>query len=192
MGYSFGGYQAPRIAAFEQALRRRRGVRRDALEHLRLGGRQQGAARGRSAHQLHLDLPVPLGGRRAGQRDRARMGEEVHARGRRAEHRMRVPGPARRERPHRAARGSEEALREGRLASASTSRFSPPRKAAPSIARSTIASSASTTSATGCWPTCRRDRSMSSVLHRAGASAGLGDPSCDADGLPGQSGIDCA
>src|SRR5262245_27504905 len=43
------------------------------------------------------------------------MGEEVHARGRRTADRMRVPGAARRERSHRAARGSKEALRAGGL-----------------------------------------------------------------------------
>src|SRR5262245_7755089 len=43
------------------------------------------------------------------------MGEEVHARGRRTADRMRIPGAARRERSHRAARGSKEALRTGRL-----------------------------------------------------------------------------
>src|SRR5262245_5605968 len=43
------------------------------------------------------------------------MGEEVHARGRRTADRMRIPGAARRERSHRAARGSKEALRAGRL-----------------------------------------------------------------------------
>ena len=93
-----------------QALRRLRRVRRDALEHLRLGGRQQGRRRDRSAAQLDLDLPVPLGGRRARQRDRARMGEEIHARGRGRERRMPVPDPARRERPHRAGRCGQEAL----------------------------------------------------------------------------------
>ena len=35
-----------------------------------MGRRQQGQARGRSAHELHLDLPIPLGGGRARQRDR--------------------------------------------------------------------------------------------------------------------------
>src|SRR5262249_59170770 len=43
------------------------------------------------------------------------MGEEVHARRRRAADRMRVSRPARRERPDRAARRGEEALRAGRL-----------------------------------------------------------------------------
>jgi len=44
------------------SLRRLRRLRRDALEHLRLGRRQQGEARGRPTHQLDLDLPVSLGG----------------------------------------------------------------------------------------------------------------------------------
>ena len=80
MGYSFGGYHAPRICRLREALRRLRRARRDALEHLRLACRREGAARQRRQDQLHLDLPVPLGGRRARQRDRARMGEELHAR----------------------------------------------------------------------------------------------------------------
>ena len=56
------------------------------------------------ATSFGLDLPVPLGGRRARQRDRAGMGEEIHARRRGREDRMPDPDPARRERPHRAAR----------------------------------------------------------------------------------------
>jgi len=74
MGYSFGGYQAPPHRRLREALCRRGSVRGDALEHLRVGRGQQGQARGRSAHQLHIDLPVPLGGGRARQRDRASNG----------------------------------------------------------------------------------------------------------------------
>ena len=60
-----------------QALRRLRRVRRHALERLRLRRRPQSD---RSARSFGLDLPVPLGGRRPRQRDRAGMGEEIHAR----------------------------------------------------------------------------------------------------------------
>src|SRR5215475_5577746 len=115
MGYSFGGYHAPRVAAFEKRYAAAVAFGAMYWNIYDYGRGQQGQARGRSAHELHLDLPIPLGGGRARQRDRARMGEEVHARRRRTADRMRVPGAARRERSHRAARGSKEALRAGRL-----------------------------------------------------------------------------
>ena len=84
MGYSFGGYHAPRVAPSDK--RYAACVAFGAMHwSITTGHRQQGEARSRSAQKLDLDLPVPLGDRRARQRDRARMGEEVHARRHRAD-----------------------------------------------------------------------------------------------------------
>ena len=112
MGYSFGGYHAPRICAFDK--RYAACVCFGAM-HWNIYDFVVGHAPDRSAADLGLDLPVPLGGRRARQRNRAGMGEEIHARRRGRQGRMPDPDPARRERPRRAARRSEKALRARRL-----------------------------------------------------------------------------
>ena len=74
MGYSFGGYHAPRIAAFDK--RYAACVAFGAMHwsiYDWVAGNKAGTG-GRSAHEFDVDLPVPLGGRRARQRDRARNG----------------------------------------------------------------------------------------------------------------------
>ncbi len=147
MGYSFGGYHAPRICAFDK--RYAACVCFGAM-HWNVYDFVAGHAPTDPRQHLGLDLPVPLGGRRARQRDRAGMGEEVHPRRRGRQGRMPDPDPARRERPRRAAGRS---ARSSTSASARRTRrceSSPRPKAAPSIARSTTGSSASTSSATGC------------------------------------------
>ena len=155
MGYSFGGYHAPRIVAFEKryaacvafgamhwsiydwlAEARRRGSR--AMP--RRASRRTSSSAGWSARPTTRP------------RSNGRRASRWKAWPQRIE--CAVPGAARRERSDRAARGGEEAVRAGRLEATSTSRSSPSRKAAPSIARSITARWASTTSATGCSRTC--------------------------------------
>ncbi len=112
MGYSFGGYHAPRICAFDK--RYAACVCFGAM-HWNVYDFVERPRPDRSAPNLGLDIPVPLGGRRARQRDRAGMGEEIHARRRGREGHLPDPDPARRERSRRAARGGEETLRADRL-----------------------------------------------------------------------------
>ena len=122
-------------------------LRRHAQERLRV---RQRPRPDRSAPDHGLDLPVPLGDRRARQRHRAGVGEAIHARrGRPPGH---LPGadPARRERPHRAGRAPPRRSTSGSARRTRRCGFSPKPRAAPSTARSTTASSASTSSATGC------------------------------------------
>ena len=133
MGYSFGGYHAPRICAFDK--RYAACVAFGAM-HWNVYDFVKGHAptdpRATSASTFQFRWVV----RRARQRNRAGMGEEVHARRRRAEDRMPVPGAARRERPHRAAAGGAHSSTSASARRRRTSGSSPPRKAAPSTARS--------------------------------------------------------
>ena len=147
MGYSFGGYHAPRICAFDK--RYAAGVAFGAM-HWSIYDFVKGHAPTDPRANLGLDFPVPLGGRRARQRDRAGMGEEIHARRRRPESRLPVPDPARRERPRRAARRRQRNSTRGSAPRKDCKIFTDEPKAAPNIARSTTGSLASTSSATGC------------------------------------------
>src|SRR2546430_16756524 len=114
MGYSFGGYHAPRVAAFEKryAAAVAFGAMHWNIYDWVAGNKAKLAADPRTSSTSIFQFRWVVG---APERDRARMGEEVHARRRRTADRMRVSRPARRERPDRAARGSQETLRAGRL-----------------------------------------------------------------------------
>ena len=147
MGYSFGGYHAPRICAFEKRYAAcvcfgamHKNVYEFVKGHAPTDPRQTTA----STFQFRWVTGAPDNATALEWAKRYTL-EERRPPGH-------LPGadPARRERPHRAGRTPPRRSTSGSARRTRRCGFSPKPRAAPSTARSTTASSASTSSATGC------------------------------------------
>src|SRR6266540_3235077 len=137
MGYSFGGYQAPRIAAFTTG-----------SPVTRRGSQPTPApAPPRSSNFAGSWTRRTMRPRSNGRRSSRSRVSPSGSNARFSCCTVKMIGSSRSRRPRSSTSGLAR--------SASTSRFSPPRKAAPSTARSITVNSASITSATGSSPTCK-------------------------------------
>ena len=115
MGYSFGGYHAPRVAAFDKryAACVAFGAMHWSIYDWVAGNKAALAVDPRTSSTSIFQFRWVVG---APDNETAlEWAKKFTLEGVATEHRMRVPGAARRKRPHRAAVGGEDALRAGRL-----------------------------------------------------------------------------
>ena len=155
MGYSFGGYQAPRIVAFEKryAAAVAFGAMHWNIYDWVAGNKARLAVDPEPARPRSSSSAGWWARRTTRRRSNGRRSSPSKASRRTSNARSwcctaRTTASSRSTRRGRSMNGSDR--------SASSSRSSPPRKAAPSTARSITANWASTISATGCWRTCER------------------------------------
>ena len=154
MGYSFGGYHAPRIVAFEKryAAAVAFGAMHWSIHEWVAGNKARLAVDPRTSSTSLFQFRWVVG---APDNETAlEWAKKFTLEGVAEQHRMRVPGACTARTTASCRWRKRRSSTSGSARSESTSRSSPPRKAAPSTARSITASSASTTSATGCWRTC--------------------------------------